>query len=167
MHLSLERYMAFDPPGVLLHDELRDPLTSSRRPSTELIRLVKPEPRRLESGAEYLFAEAGSFTVLPIQAIRSPSQRQMLIGRYETCDLVVSDATVSRTHARIIRQNGLYLIKDLDSTTGTRINGLRIPPFEERILESGDRLTVGWVRFTFLEPQDLYHLAVRLLRRPA
>ena len=167
MHLSLDRYLDFDPPGVLLHDAARDPLIDYRRQPTDVIRMIAPEPRRLPSGMQCLFADASSFTVLPIVPVYSPTPQQMMLGRDNQCDLMISDATVSRYHARIVRQNGLHLIKDLGSTAGTRINGQRIPSFEERILESGDRLTVGWVTLTFLEPQDLYDLVVRLLRRPA
>ena len=54
------------------------------------------------------------------------------------------EAKVSRRHARIIRDNGKYLIEDLGSTNGTFINrGRRLIPGNAQLLNDGDEIIVG------------------------
>lgn len=62
------------------------------------------------------------------------------IGRLPECDVVVPDPAASRSHARIVRRGGVWLIEDLGSTNGTYVND---EPVTERALEDGDRITVG------------------------
>jgi len=46
------------------------------------------------------------------------------IGRSTKCDIpVVNDATVSKTHAKIVEENGRYKLIDLGSTNHTKVNG--------------------------------------------
>jgi len=58
-------------------------------------------------------------------------------------DLVLEDESVSRLHARIIREEDIYYIEDLNSTNGTFKNGLRLQAYERRRLEKGDELRFG------------------------
>ncbi|HXG83686.1 MAG TPA: FHA domain-containing protein [Pyrinomonadaceae bacterium] len=59
----------------------------------------------------------------------------------DRCD---PEAKISRRHARIIRQNGNYLIEDLGSTNGTFVNrGKRLLPGNKNILTDGDELIIG------------------------
>jgi len=51
---------------------------------------------------------------------------RLLIGRDPGCDLVLSAATVSSEHARLTIQDGRYLLEDLGSTNGTRVNGVAV-----------------------------------------
>jgi DNA-binding response OmpR family regulator len=48
------------------------------------------------------------------------------IGRWEDNDVVVDDRWVSRHHAQVRREEGGYVIRDLDSKNGTFVNGQRI-----------------------------------------
>ena len=50
---------------------------------------------------------------------------------------------VSRNHAKITRDHELMHVMDLDSTNGTYLNGFRLIAHQERILRSGDELTLG------------------------
>lgn len=58
-------------------------------------------------------------------------------------DLVLENEFVSRIHARIICEDGVYYIEDLNSTNGTFKNGLRLQAYERRRLEKGDELRFG------------------------
>lgn len=67
-------------------------------------------------------------------------------GIFPDIDLDAHDkeAKVSRRHARIIRQNGKFLIEDLGSTNGTFVNrGRRLLPGTPHVLNNGDEIIVG------------------------
>ena len=61
-------------------------------------------------------------------------------GSAPGCDLVLSDRTVSRRHAKITVTGDQIFIQDLGSTNGTELNGERV---ERGKLADGDRITVG------------------------
>jgi len=48
------------------------------------------------------------------------------IGRDASCDLAIADMTVSRRHATLERTSDGWLLSDLESTNGTRVNGWRV-----------------------------------------
>jgi FHA domain len=51
---------------------------------------------------------------------------QFSIGRDAGCDLAIADMTVSRLHAQLERTPDGWLLSDLESTNGTRLNGWRV-----------------------------------------
>jgi len=63
------------------------------------------------------------------------------LGRDEENDIVVSDETVSRKHARIEFENGSFIIEDLKSTSGIYVNKKKIG--QECKLNFGDDILVG------------------------
>ena len=63
------------------------------------------------------------------------------LGRDEENDVVVSDETVSRNHARIKFENDCFIIEDLKSTSGVYINGKKIG--EACKLNPGDEILLG------------------------
>lgn len=71
----------------------------------------------------------------------------VVIGRLASCTLVVADLNVSRRHAHIYRNGGVFCVADLGSTNGTLVNGIRIDG--ERVLHDGDVISVGTVRIRF------------------
>lgn len=61
-----------------------------------------------------------------------------LIGkRKESVDGWVPAPTVSRIHARIIKEEGCYLLEDLNSTNGTRAGQHQLNPYELFPLDNG------------------------------
>ena len=69
------------------------------------------------------------------------TQSSFTIGRDAACDLVLSDMTVSRSHAGLRREAGRWLLIDAGSTNGTRINGWRVT--EPVPLRAGDKISFG------------------------
>jgi predicted component of type VI protein secretion system len=67
-------------------------------------------------------------------------QESLLLGRHAECDVVLSDPSVSRRHARLFFRDGSWFLQDLGSTNGTVINGVSIGRCE---LRPGDRLIIG------------------------
>ena len=74
-----------------------------------------------------------------------------LIGRNESCDLVVSDPLVSRRHCQILWDGVYCTVEDMGSTNGTYVNGQ--PLSAAYALRPGDRLQVADVIFNFTDPQ--------------
>jgi len=68
------------------------------------------------------------------------------IGRAPDNTIVVPDPNVSRYHARIESTAAGYMLKDLNSTNGTLINGTKV---YEQSLREGDIITVGTTRLHF------------------
>ena len=75
-------------------------------------------------------------------------QAQAVIGRDAENDVALAEHGVSRKHARLqMKQSGpgapdWYLV-DLGTTSGTFLNGRRIPAHEPQKLQPGDRVSVG------------------------
>lgn len=75
-----------------------------------------------------------------------------LIGRAADADLQVDREAVSRRHARLHLQDGVWHVTDLQSTNGTYVND---EPVETGPIRDGDALRVGIAVFTFLCGKDL------------
>ena len=67
------------------------------------------------------------------------------IGRSIDCDCVVTDPSVSRRHARLRRDGARWLLRDLGSRNGTRVNGMRVT--DEVEVRPGDQLSLGGARY--------------------
>jgi len=70
----------------------------------------------------------------------SGAREELLIGRHQGCDIVLGHASVSRRHARLTFRDGNWVLRDLDSTNGTLVNG---QPVVRCVLLPGDVLTLG------------------------
>jgi adenylate cyclase len=53
-------------------------------------------------------------------------KNRILVGRRETCDVVLRFPNVSGQHCRLTLEQGYWFIKDLDSRNGTKVNGYRV-----------------------------------------
>lgn len=62
------------------------------------------------------------------------------IGRDEENDIVFPHPTVSRFHAKIIREGENYFIEDLNSANGTFVNGIKV---QRELLHDNDILQFG------------------------
>ena len=82
--------------------------------------------------------------------LASLSKEIFCIGKKkEEVDLVLEDISVSRMHARIMKQGTEIYLEDLNSTNGTYKNGLRLEPYERRKLESEDEIKCGNIILIF------------------
>lgn len=68
------------------------------------------------------------------------------IGRSLVNDITIDNITVSNHHAVIIEEDGKYAVKDLGSTNGTVVNGVKV---EVRYLRSDDVIQFGDVKYVF------------------
>jgi serine phosphatase RsbU (regulator of sigma subunit) len=87
-----------------------------------------------------------------------------LIGRQGDNHLVLRDNRISRTHARIVAENGDYFLEDLNSSHGVFLNGRRVT---REKLSGSDRIDFGFhdsYRLVLTFEQDEIH---RFLEQPA
>ncbi len=73
------------------------------------------------------------------------------IGRDSACDLLIEDLSVSRWHARLERAAGRWMLTDLGSTNGTRLNGWRVS--QPVRVQAGDRVMFGSAAFVMCADQ--------------
>lgn len=64
----------------------------------------------------------------------------LTVGREEGNDIQLNDERVSRCHFKIQRDNDRLVLTDLDSTNGTKVNGVEC---QLKILRHGDLISVG------------------------
>ena len=64
----------------------------------------------------------------------------LVIGRSKDCDVPLADGNVSRRHAEIGRSADGFLLRDLDSTNGTTVNGRRV---KSATVGEGDEIMLG------------------------
>lgn len=74
--------------------------------------------------------------VLILQGDRSSDQwalikDEMILGRDESCDIMLQERQISRHHIRIFREGNQFYIEDLDSKNGTWVNGIQIKGIRE------------------------------------
>lgn len=74
-----------------------------------------------------------------------PTNEHTIIGRSRSSGCVLSDPSVSRAHAVLAYRDGCWSLRDLGSTNGTYVNGLRIT--SETEVRPGDEVSFGAERF--------------------
>jgi hypothetical protein len=103
---------------------------------------IDREARRLEAppvaAGRALLVGGGKRTVL--------SGSRFVIGRSRDCDLMLDDPNVSRRHAELRNEHGAWVVADLASTNGVKVNGRRVA---EQHLNPGDEVTIGLQKLRF------------------
>ena len=129
--------------------EARAGLASATRDDRDLDALVGdlPPQRRLAAALRRLAAalrfEGEARPLLVAEPPRGAVPSALVIGRDPDCDLVVSDPTVSRRHAELRRVADHWVLADLDSSNGTRVNGWRVKRAD---VDVGDEVMLGGQR---------------------
>jgi pSer/pThr/pTyr-binding forkhead associated (FHA) protein len=73
-----------------------------------------------------------------------------VLGRSREADVTLEDANVSRRHAEIRREDGVWWIVDLGSTNGVELNGKRV---DRAKLTHDDHLVLGRSEVVFEQPE--------------
>jgi ABC transport system ATP-binding/permease protein len=77
----------------------------------------------------------------------------LVIGRTEENDVVLNHRSISRHHAKIVRDGDHYTIVDLQSANGIRVNG---EDYERIELSAGDVIELGHVKIRFVGPLEAF-----------
>lgn len=81
--------------------------------------------------------------------VRKITSNPFLIGKSQSCDLVVQSNYVSRHHAEILRSSDKYFIKDLNSTNGTFVESFKLPAETEIELKNEQTIIFANKKFKF------------------
>ena len=71
-------------------------------------------------------------------------QKKLLIGRRDSCDIALRFPNVSSRHCELELVSGYWLVRDLGSSNGTKVNGVRV---RSKWVMPGDELAVAKHRF--------------------
>jgi adenylate cyclase len=78
---------------------------------------------------------------------------KLLVGRRESCDIVLRFPNVSAHHCELELREGYWYIRDLNSRNGVKINGVRVT---EKLIHPGDSVSVAKHNFSLkYSPVDL------------
>jgi FHA domain/Domain of unknown function (DUF1707) len=133
---------------------------SSRAELAELTSDVRPasRPRRLLLTAVDWFSRVESDVAAAWNRPRVPTLDLppdqgscRLIGRASGADCRLPDACVSRRHAEVWRSGNRWLLRDLGSRNGTRVNGMYV--FEPVEVRPGDLLDFGGAQYRLSRPR--------------
>ena len=75
------------------------------------------------------------------------AEAPITLGRANDCEIVIQDPNVSRRHAEVRREGDEFVVVDLGSTNGTKVNGAVVK--RQQQLQDGDEITVGTTRVRF------------------
>jgi hypothetical protein len=115
-----------------------------------------PAPEAEASGRTMIYSTAGRVAEPLEERARARQESALLLmggkrlvvgpagvtlGRSRQCDVTVDDPNVSRTHAEVRPRGGSWVLSDLGSTNGSRLNGQRVEGTE--VLKPGDEIELG------------------------
>jgi hypothetical protein len=156
---TLARLSAGFAAGRMTHDTFTHRVDDALRASVaaELAGLVAdlPAPRRLSAVIRQQWRRTVQATDRwlrgwpPVLTLPPGQQGRFTIGRELSCDMTLADATVSRWHASLQHEPSGWLLSDLGSTNGTRLNGWRVRgPMPVR---PGDMVSFGALTFVLTD----------------
>jgi len=80
-------------------------------------------------------------------------KKQLLIGRRESCDIVLRFANVSAHHCQLMVNGGYWYVRDMQSRNGCKVNDMRV---QEKRIDPGDTLAVAKHKYELqYSPADL------------
>jgi predicted component of type VI protein secretion system len=85
----------------------------------------------------------------PIPVLRDVT----VIGRHESCDVVIDSPGLSKRHCVVVKTDGLLVIRDLATTNGTKVKGQKV---RWAALLPDDRVSLGGYKMRiYLGPDDM------------
>ena len=80
-------------------------------------------------------------------------KQELMVGRRESCDIVLRYPNVSSQHCKLFIDNGYWFVEDLNSSNGTKVSGSRVT---RKRLDPGVTITFAKHQFEIVyRPEDL------------
>ena len=93
----------------------------------------------------------GGGDVIPLP--RSP----LVLGRRESCDICLNFPNVSGRHCEFVFKDGFWILHDLNSTNGVKVNGEKVAEGGKKVLRPQDTITIGKRQYTIqYNPTDRF-----------
>ena len=113
-------------------------------------RVAQPPPARAvadprPAGAVHRARLVTINAIDPVPSEYTLLKDEVSLGRGEENDLVIPHASVSRTHARLVRRDGAFELTDLNSTNGTFVDNQQVHGSVR--VQSGSEVRVGDIIF--------------------
>lgn len=89
---------------------------------------------------------------------------EITVGRSDECEFQIKDPNVSRKHIRITREWDHFIVEDLGSKNSVDINGKKLSGSHQ--LVDGDKLQLGLVVLSFVDPHERIYGALAEVERP-
>jgi hypothetical protein len=137
------------PPGDAQHQPHQEPPASRASPPDEGGRtmIYSTSERMAEQLQEPARAEQRTALLLMNGKRLVIGAAGVTMGRSRQCEVMVDDANVSRQHAEIRPRGGSWVVTDLGSTNGSRLNGRTLE--QPTVLKPGDEIELGTTTLTF------------------
>ncbi len=153
---------ALDPGGQAPRERFlahaRDPRAEVRKVEVFKKLTIPPDP---EAGTPFAQLVAAASPPPPRNVVVRVGSREVLqrpfmppamtLGRDRTCELMLDSLGVSRRHARIGWERGMFLLEDLGSANGTLLGG---KPVTRTPLDRGQRFSVGEYELELIDPPE-------------
>jgi hypothetical protein len=122
-----------------------DPFASAEAPAAPIVAVPDPAPAAPAAPAEPVPpppapAPVAQWVLVWPGGVVPIRDTALVIGRSKDCDVPLADGNVSRRHAEIGRSADGFVLRDLDSTNGTTVNGRRV---KSAPVGEGDEITLG------------------------
>lgn len=137
--------------------------------------VVEEETQRLEGDSDTLLfdLEKARSREASLVIIRGTPQgkkytlasEEMVIGREKGRDIRINSASISRAHARVVRDGDRFVLEDLDSRNGTYLNDERLEG--RAVLKKEDRIKVGNTILKFIPAGEIEILYLESLANAA
>lgn len=126
----------------------REGIGSGEQPREQQAPAARPAPRppAIPVATTHHAAPRAAALISAGRRIDLPSVGAVL-GRSSSCEIVLEDPNASRRHAAVRQVAGAWVVEDLGSTNGVRVNGTRVSRSQQ--LRAGDRIELGRTELTF------------------
>jgi adenylate cyclase len=83
-------------------------------------------------------------------------KKQLLVGRRESCDIVLRFANVSAHHCQLFIDSGYLYVRDMQSSNGVKINDVKMDKGSTQRIDPGDILSIAKHKYRVeYEPVEL------------
>ena len=121
-----------------------------------VIETIKKRGYELEESKEFFITEydaGGNFCLDKILKYKHHidlNRLPLTVGKMAgAVDMVINETSISRMHAKFSKGGNKVYVTDLNSTNGTFKNGLRLEPNASEIIEPGDEIRLGKLKFIY------------------
>jgi hypothetical protein len=123
-----------------ISEEFEIAVSNSSIPSGKTVNFFNENNNSDNNGDKENTTTSNSYLITADENYYSLTKAITNIGRREDNDLVIDNLRVSRVHAQIRLLNNKHILFDLDSTAGTKVNGIKI---RQHTLNHGDVIEIA------------------------